>query len=510
MMAARMSIAPGRGRIAVFAAALAAALCAPAPALAGDPVDVYLTGNDGRTHLTRQPDLRFSSSAAHASVTVSVDPSRQYQPVNGFGGAFTDSSLYLLAQLSETQRQAVLKRLLVADPGTGSAGLSVMRVPMGSSDYTASGMYSYDDNGGVTDPAMSRFSITHDQAYVLPVLREALAIDPRLQIIASPWSPPSWMKTNDSMVGVSPTGGPGVLKPSYYEAFAQYFVRFIEAYRAAGVRIWAITPQNEPGQPAADYPGMFMTASEEALFVHDFLAPALRAAGLGTRIYGYDYIWVGSEPYAASLLSADRRDLAGIAYHCYFGAPESMSAIHRAFPGADLIQDECSTGISELSPIQVLVRSLANWASLTLMWNVALDPSGGPKIGSGCLNCIGMVTIDPASGRVSYNGAFWEFAQAGAFVSAGAHRIAASASPAQPKCTASPVCGLEYSALSDPNGDQIVIATNSGTQPVTFAVKRRDGRQIAYTLPGQTTPMGTDNSRDASVVTFVWGPGVTS
>jgi glucosylceramidase len=440
---------------------------------------------------------------------VAVDPSRRYQSIEGFGGAFTDSSLYLLSRLTATDRETVLRRLLVADPGSGSAGLSVMRVPMGSSDFTASGMYSYDDNGGVADPTLSHFSIAHDQAYVLPELREALAIDPKLRIISNPWSPPGWMKTNDSMLGVSPTGGPGLLAPRYYEAFAQYFVRFIEAYRAAGVPVWAITPQNEPEQPAADYPGMFMTAPEEALFVRDYLAPALRAAGLRTRIYGYDYVWAGSEPYASALLTADSSELAGIAYHCYFGAPESMDAIHAAFPRTDLIEDECSTGISVLSPIQVLLRSVDHWASLALMWNVALDPSGGPKIGSGCLNCIGMATVDPANGSVSYNGPFWQFAQAAAFLPPGARRIAATASPPQPECASSPVCGLEYAAFRNRGGEEVVVVTNSGAQSVTFAIRRPNGQSFSYTLPGQTGPDGTDDSRDASVVTFVWGPGVS-
>jgi glucosylceramidase len=484
-------------------------LAGAAPAYANAPVAVYLTGNDGKTHLSRQPDVRFGSSASGASVTVAVDPSRRYQAIKGFGGAFTDSSVYLLSRLPDSERRAVLRRLLVADPATGSAGLSVMRVPMGASDFTASGMYSYDDNGGLPDPTLSNFSIAHDDTYVLPVLREALAIDPRLRIVANPWSPPGWMKTDDSMLGVSPTGGPGVLEPAYYEAFAQYFVRFIEAYRAAGVPIWALTPQNEPEQPAANYPGMFMTAPEEAVFVHRYLAPALRAAGLRTRIYGYDYVWAGSESYSSALLAADPNDLAGIAYHCYFGAPESMDAIHATFPRADLIEDECSTGISVLSPIQVLLRSVDNWASVALMWNVALDPSGGPKIGSGCLNCIGMTTVDPSLGSVSYDGPLWQFAQVAAFVRPGAHRIAASASPTQPMCASSPVCGLEYAAFADPNHDKVLVVTNSGAEPVTFAVRRPDGRAFTYTLPGQTTPNGTDNSRDASVVTFAWGPTVS-
>ncbi len=489
--------------------ALVAALASAGPALAGGPVEVWLTKNSSSAQMTRQPDLEFGSAASGASVTVSVDPHERYQRILGFGGAFTDSSLFLLSKLPAATQLTVLHRLLEADPATGSAGLSVMRVPMGSADFTASGMYSYDDNGGVPDPALSHFSIAHDEAYILPLLRDALAIDPHLEIIANPWSPPAWMKANDSMLGITPTGGPGVIEPQYYPALAQYFVKFIRAYRAAGVPIWAITPQNEPEQPAADYPQAYLTADQEAMFVHDYLAPALRHAGLHTRIYGYDYVWAGSEPYTATLMGLAGGDLAGIAYHCYFGEPESMSAFHALFGAAGVIEDECSTGISVLSPIQALLRSVNNWASVALMWNVALDPAGGPKIGSGCVNCVGLTTIDPASGSVSYNGGFWQFAQAGAFVARGARRIGTSASPPQSACGSSPVCGLEYSAFRNPDGDTVLIATNSGVQPVTFTVRRPNGEAFSYTLNGQNAPNGTDDSRDAAVVTFVWGPGVT-
>lgn len=477
-------------------------------ALAGDPVEVYLTKNSSSAQMSRQADLQFGTASSAATVSVSVNPARRYQRMIGFGGAFTDSSLYLLSRLPQTQQVEVLHRLLDADPATGSAGLSVIRVPMGSSDFTASGMYSYDDNGGLPDPTLAHFSIAHDEAYILPLLREALAINPKLKILANPWSPPGWMKADDSMLGISPTGGPGLVEPQYYPALAQYFVKFIQAYQAASVPVWAITPQNEPEQPSADYPQAYMTPAGESAFVHADLAPALHQAGLRTKIFGYDYVWLGSEHYTLPLMAAAGSDLAGIAYHCYFGAPESMSAFHALHPHARLIEDECSTGISVLSPIQALLRSVDNWASAALMWNVALDPSGGPKVGSGCLNCVGLTTINPATGSVSYNGGFWQFAQAGAFVARGAWRIGASASPRQGPCASSPVCGLEYAAFLNPDGDTVVVVTNSGAQPVTFAVTRPDGQSFSYTLSGQNGPSGTDDSRDAAVATFVWGPTV--
>ena len=495
----------GHNLICALIATLAALLVCAAPALAGDPVEVYLTGNDGSTHMTHEPNLQFSASASSASETISVDPARRYQRITGFGGAFTDASMYLLWQLPQAQREAILRKLLLPDPATGSAGFSVMRLPMGAPDFTASGLYSYDDNGGLPDPTLAHFSIAHDETYIIPILREALAINPHLKILANPWSPPGWMKANDSMIGVT-TSGVGWILPQYYPALAQYFVKFIEAYRAAGIPIWAVTPQNEPEQPAVNYPQAYMTADEEAFFVHDYLAPAFRAAHLNTRIYGYDYVWLGAEPYTTTLMALDRDDLAGMAYHCYFGEPESMSAFHALFPQEDVIEDECSTGISVLSPIQDLLRSVNNWASVALMWNVALNPAGGPKVGSGCLDCIGMITVNPANDAVTYNGPYWQFAQASAFVPRGATRIGSTASPPEPPCASSPACGLEYTAFADPDGDTVLVVTNSGVESATFSVKRADGEEFSYTLLGQNAPDGTNDSQDAAVVTFVWGP----
>jgi glucosylceramidase len=483
--------------------ALGTPATATATAAPATSARVYLTTpGDGKT-LQRQSDVHFTSSPPSSESQVVVTPSQRYQRMRGFGAAFTDSSLSLLAKLPDATRHEVLEKLL--DPQNG-IGLSVMRVPMGASDFSASGVYSYDDlPAGQTDPTLSHFSIAHDEAYVLPILREALAINPKLKLIANPWSAPAWMKTNSSMFGVAVPGGPGTLNPSDYGPLAQYFVKFIGAYRAAGVPIWAVTPQNEPLQPTADYPGMFLTPTQEADVVHNYLKPALRSAHLGgVKVYGFDYVWLGSESYVPPLMAQAGSDLAGIAYHCYFGAPESMSAMHALYPGADTIEDECSTGISLLSPVQVLIRSANNWASTVLMWNAALDPSGGPKMGSGCVNCIGMTTVDPSSGKVSYTGDYWQIGQASKFVQRGARRVAVSVTPDTPVHGNAPVGGIEATGFRNPDGSVVVVATASGP-PITFTLSRPDGKGFTYSLPQDDGPNGTDNSEDAPVVTFVWG-----
>lgn len=496
----------------VLAVLAAGGATAPADAATrGGAVRVYETEPHSDKGLERRQDLHFSSAASNADFTINVHPAQRLQRIRGFGAAITDTSAYLLSRLPAKKRHHVLVKLL--DPRRG-IGLSVMRVPMGASDFSASGVYSYDDMpAGQTDPKLRHFSIAHDRAYILPVLREALRINPKLRLIANPWSPPAWMKTNDSMFAVS-LGGPGVLKPDAYDPLARYFVRFIKEYRKAGVPIWAITPQNEPQQPTADYPGLILSAPEEAAFVRDHLKPAIDQAGLRTRIYGYDYTWLHSEDYVGTLMSGPDLPLGlggpaksavdGIAYHCYFGAADSMSTIHGLYPNKDVIEDECSTGISVQSPIQVLLRSVNNWAGTVLMWNSALDPSGGPKIGSGCFTCIGVTTIDPGADTVAYTGNYWQLGQASRFVRRGARRIGADASPNLPTCGNNPVCGLELAAFRNRDGSKVVVATSSGPD-LTFAIRRADGKQVSYALPQQQSPNGTDNSVDAGVVTLVWG-----
>lgn len=508
-----MSWSPADRRIsaAVAVAALAATLLTNAAGVArgarreqGDTAAVYLTTPHGQTQLQRQPDLRFGTGGPQRQFVVGVDERSRYQRMLGFGAAFTDSSAWLISRLPATEREQLLKRLF--DHGDG-IGLSMMRVPIAASDFSVGAAYSYDDmRSGQADPSLAHFSIARDEAYVLPVIRAALALDPRLRLIATPWSPPAWMKTNDSLFGVAAPFGPGTLNPLYYDALARYFVKFLQAYRAAGAPIWALTPQNEPLQPTVDYPGMFLTPAQEAIFVHDHLRPALRAAGFGAvGIYGYDYTWLGAEGYVPALAAGAPGDLAGIAYHCYFGAPEAMSAMHAALPRLDAIEDECSTGISVLSPIQVVIRSAQNWASAVLMWNVALDRSGGPKMGSGCLSCIGVATVDPASGSVAYTGDYYQLGQASKFVQPGARRIAASVTPDLPAHANSPVAGLEATAFDNPDGSVVALVTDSGPA-LSFTLRRADGKHLDYSLPQQQPPGGTDNSQDAAVVTFVWRP----
>ncbi len=276
----------------------------------------------------------FSTEPINGVKVINVDDAIHYQHMAAFGAAMTDSSAWLLwDQLSPAARAVLMSQLF----GPEGIHLNFIRVPIGASDYTVGGTpYSYDDlPAGQSDPTLANFSIAHDEPYIIPSLLQALRVNPSTQILASPWSPPAWMKANDAFNNIDLSGA---LLPAYYEPFAEYLVKFIEAYRAQGIPISAITPENEPNAPSS-YPGMYLTPAQEAQLVAQKLAPSLAAAGLHPKIYGLDDTEL---PQAQALVASQARGaLAGIAWHCYQGLGQ-MSALHQTDPAAGEILDECS------------------------------------------------------------------------------------------------------------------------------------------------------------------------
>ena len=476
------------------------ALLAPVPAAATGPViRVYLTTADLSAHLSRQADRTFlpAQSVPPAPLDIAVDETRRYQQIDGFGGALTDSTAWLLqARLTPAARGEVLRRLF--DP-THGIGLSYMRLPMGASDFTKDATpYSYDDApGGHPDPSLAHFSIAHDTAYIIPVLRAALRLNPALKLVASPWSPPGWMKTSAT------SGMTGTVLPAFYPALAHYVVAFLRAYAAHGVPIDAITPQNEPGQ-GAGYPGMVFPATAEAAFITASLGPALVAAGLHTRILAYDSYWdtrytTPNYPFLVMSDAAARRYLSGTAWHCYEGSPDIMTRLHEAYPHKDTYETECSSGIAHGDVAELIIAASRNWSRGTLLWNLALDTSGGPKQGSSCPGCSAPVIVDPVTGKVSYTRDYYQLGQASRFVRPGAYRIASTSPVTHYKgsglgCRNSTSYGshtVDDVAFRDTNGSIVVVAYNAAPPAKRFTV-RWHGDAFSYTLP----PCGT--------ATFTW------
>jgi len=445
----------------------------------GTDVSVWLTTSDGSRRLTAQPGLTFTKdSQSNDSSTIDVNEHQQFQQMDGFGAAITDSSAWLIyTQMSTSQRNNLMKSLF--DPVNG-IGISFVRIPMGASDFSVNGPYSYDDLlPGQTDPTLSKFSINHDTAYILPLLKQALALNPSLKFMANPWSPPAWMKTNGSMYGTS-NGHIGTLILSDYGPLALYFVKFIQAYQAQGIPIYAITPQNEPGYAPDNYPGMFFAARDESHFIQNYLSPALKRAGLHPSIIPYDHNWDNPD-YAKELLGdpSTNRDIAGISWHCYAGSPTVMSAIHALYPTKDAYETECATGasVTPISTNDLLMQSVQNWAKAVELWNIALEANHGPHNG-GCPDCLGVVTVDPSTPRVIYSNDYYLIGHFSKFVVPGAYHIGADR-----------LGSLWDAAFKNPNGSKVVVVYNDGFRSRTFTVRWNGLQSFIYTLPaGATVP----------------------
>jgi len=456
-----------------IAAAVAACQASPPPG----PVHVWLTTPQGPAHLSRQADVRPGPGG---DADISFVETELLQTIDGFGAAFTDSSAALLWNgLTAAARGAAMRELFARPAGIG---LAFMRIPMGASDFTACACsYSYDD-AAAGDPTLAAFSTSRDDAAVVPIIREALAVNPDIKLVANPWSPPAWMKTNGSMLGTA-GGQVGTLRADAAAPLGQYFASFVQEYRAKGVPIWAVTPQNEPSIAPDTYPGMNLSAEAEAAFIADDLAPALAAAGLSdVQILGGDDVGA-SLPFAQALWSSPAAGaLGGTAWHCYAGL-DDMSAIHAQHPEQPLYVTECSTGptgiAGETTP-QVM-SALANWASGVLLWNLALDPGGGPKQGHGCDGCTGLVTVDSAADTAVPTVNHDELGQFSKFIAPGAHRLDGTVGG-----------GVTALGFLNPDGSLVIVAYNPGPATASVTIGWRALGTFRYGVPAGATVTFTD------------------
>ena len=468
---ARRALAIGAGL-----ATLGAAACAGAPA---DPTArVWMTSGDRSRLLSEDAPLHFQPSPAAAGPAVTVDADRRFQEIVGFGAAITDASAFLIqTKLADDQRDALLRELFGRQEG--GLGFSFTRVTIGASDFSLD-HYSLADT---PDPTLAGFSTARMEEYVFPTVRQAIAVNPDLKVMASPWSAPGWMKTTDSMIQ-------GQLKPEFYPTYAEYFRRYIEAAGAQGVPTDYLSIQNEPDFEPDSYPGMRWAPQDRATFVGRHLGPRLRDAGIGTKILDWDHNW--DQPQQPLTVLADERArtfIAGVAWHCYGGDVTAQSEVHDVWPDKDVFFTECSGG--EWTPgfadsftwtmKTLIIGSVEHWARGVLMWNLALDENYGPHAG-GCGDCRGVVTIDSRSGEVTRNQEYYAFGHASRFVRPGARRVATD----EPE-------GLQAVAFVNPDGERVLIVLNEGAVPLGFEI-REGGRAAVAELPPQTA------------ATYVWTP----
>lgn len=457
---------------------LVSLLAAAASAANAAPVRAWLTTPDQRQLMAPST---VAAPAVAADAVIRIDPARQYQRIAGFGAAITEASAWLMRHgMAPAQRDALMKELFTRD-GAG-LGFELTRLTIGASDFSRR-HYSLDDMPpGQTDPELRHFSLDPERADVLPAVKQALALNPKLQVMASPWSAPGWMKTTDSLVQ-------GQLKPEFYGAFANYMVRYVEGMAAEGVPIFALTLQNEPHFEPPDYPGMRMPPRTRAEVVGRHLGPLLKAKGLKTQILEWDHNW--DEPWSPLSMLSDataRPYVSGVAWHCYAGDVAVQSQVAQHFPELDVWFTECSGGQWKTQWAETLpwlmrnlvIGSVRHGARGVLMWNLALDPQYGPHLG-GCKDCRGVVTIDPATGQVTRNMEYYAFGHASRFVHQGARRIE----------SAGDVRDVDHVAFTNPDGSTVVVVSNSAAQPRRFSVQA-PGRRFGYTLPA------------GSVATIVW------
>lgn len=459
-------------------AALVIASCATARSMAAAPAQMWLTTADETQKLTEEA-LHNAAGPAAGDEAITIDTKQHFQKMQGFGAAMTDASAEVLTSLPEQKRRAIMQELF--GRANGGLGLSFTRLTVGASDFSTRD-YSYDDPpGNAPDPALRYFSIKPATKYVLPRVREALAINPRLLVMISPWSAPAWMKTTHSLIK-------GELEPRFYGPFANYLARTVEAFGRAGVPVSMLTIQNEPNFEPDNYPGMRVDPPQRAAIIGRFVGPTFKSLGLKTRILDWDHNWDHPEmPLQVLGDAVARHYISGVAWHCYNGDVSAQSTVHAAYPQKDAWLTECSGG--EWTPKfaevlgwmtdNLIIGASNNWSRGTLLWNIALDPAHGPHTG-GCADCRGVVTIDPRTGAITRNVEYYVLGHASRFVFPGAYRVASSERSKE----------VEAVAFLNPDGSRILILhRKAGTAPVSIAI---DGERYVASIP------------DGAVATLRW------
>jgi glucosylceramidase len=446
----------------------------------GPAVSVVLTTDDKKYQMQSQPATRFTTANASGNV-IYVDETQTYQPIEGFGAAFTDSAAYLLNEVA-SPKSALTSTMNDLFTRTGNGiGLSFMRTPMGASDIART-QYSYDDNGGVADPTLASFSIAHDVPDVIPIILQAQQLNPQMKLMANPWSPPGWMKTSGSLVG-------GELQSSMYTPFAGYFVKYLQAYAAAGINVDYISLQNEPLFVPADYPGMCMPRSpghncggvvsptDQTTALRDYVLPALSAASLTTKVLVYDHNW-DAPLYPQTVLTDPTiqasAQVAGTAWHGYGGTPGAMTTIQNYFPAKGNYETEHSGGTfvadQVKSDFEEITQVMRNSGRAYVKWSLALDQTLGPHTG-GCGTCTPIVTVNSSTGAITYDIEYYTLGHFSKYILPLAVRIYSSNAN-----------GIVSAAFLNTDGSKALVAFNDSTSTQSFT-GQWGSQSFAYTLP---------------------------
>jgi glucosylceramidase len=450
----------------------------------GPTVSVVQSTNDETELMTAQPSVTFLPDSGDASTnTIVMDATQQYQTIDGFGAAFTDSAAYLLNEVAQTSQLGSAMSDLFTRNGNG-IGLSFMRNPMGASDIART-VYSFDDQPvGTTDLTLADFSIQHDQTDIIPIILQAKSLNPQLKIMANPWSPPGWMKDPSSMSPVSMLGGTLLPTSANETAFANYFVKYIQAYQAAGINIDYISLQNEPLNITTSYPSMGMSDTTQLELLQGYVLPALASNNISTKVFVYDHNWDTPsypEHVLGGLTSQHLTQIAGTAWHGYGGPPGTQQTLQNMFPslGNWMTEHSGGTWISDqfTSDFLEIAQVLRNAGKAYVKWSLALDQNLGPNLTQnaglgGCNTCTPIVTVNSTTGNISYNVEYYTLGHFSKYVLPGAVRIYSSNTLA-----------IASVAFLNPDGSTALIAFNNTSSSQTFQVQWGSEYAFSYTLP---------------------------
>lgn len=438
-------------------------------------VSMWLTKADQSALLQKQDDVLKFGIVRNSNPTIEVDASKKFQTIDGFGYTLTGGSAGLINALDPAAKKALLEELFSTK--TNSIGVSYLRLSIGASDLSAD-TFTYNElPAGETDINQDKFSISREMKDLVPLLKDILAINPKIKLLGSPWTAPTWMKTNNSFKG-------GSLKPEYYTSYAKYLVKYIHAMKAQGITIDAITIQNEPLHPG-NVPSMYMEAKDQAEFIKTALGPVFKASGITTKIIVYDHN-ADRPDYPITILNDPeaKKYVDGSAFHMYGGKITALSQVHDAHPDRNLYFTEQWVGAPgtfdenlKWHVSTLIVGATRNWSRNVLEWNLAADPNYGPHTVGGCVSCLGAITVSPA---ITRNVAYYIIGHASKFVRPGSVRIASDI-----------VSKLDNVAFETPDGKKVLIVVNGNTSAQQFNIKS-NGKTVATALPA------------GAVATYVW------
>jgi len=443
-------------------------------------VAMWLTNSNQSALLQKQNIALNFAAGSNSNTNIAVDTTTTYQSIDGFGFCLTGGSATLINGLAPTQQSTLLQELFATD--STHIGISYIRISIGASDLSATD-FTYDDvASGQTDVNLSSFSISSELTDLIPVLKKIIAINPTIKILATPWTAPVWMK-------ISPTGNNGFtagsLNPTYYGVYANYFVKYIQAMKAQGITIDAVTPQNEPLNPNNN-PSMVVQPVEECNFIKNNLGPQLSAAGLTTKIIVYDHNTDRTD-YPLTILAdpAAYAYVDGSAFHLYAGSINALTQVHNQYPAKNIYFTEQYTATTgtfagDLSwhIANLIVGATKNWSRNVLEWNLATDAAYGPHTNGGCSTCQGALTISGSG--ISRNVSYYIIAHASKFVRPGAVRIGSPDETTLPNV-----------AFKNTDGSKVLIVLNSSNTSQTFNIQF-NGKMVTSTLTG------------GAVATYIW------